>query len=237
MHKKIEVNDIKKGGKKLEILKKIVLFKNFTEKDFESLYKNIKIIKKKFNKNKTIIFRGENYESLFILRKGSTKGEMINANGKNIIVEDLKAPNILAPAFVFGTNNFFPVNMIACEEIEIMEITKPELLKLCKINEKFLINYLDLISNKAFFLTQRIWFNFSNETIRAKLANYLLDKAVGNKIILENSIKDIATFFGVERPSLSRVLKEFIDKKIIKRISKKEIEILNLEELKKNHDE
>lgn len=220
----------------MEILQKIVLFKNFTEEDFKNLYKNIKIIKKKFNKSKTIIFRGDNYDSLFILKKGRIKGEMINENGKNIIVEDLKAPNILAPAFVFGTNNFFPVNMIACEEIEIMEITKLELLKLCKINEKFLINYLDLISNKAFFLTQRIWFDFSNETIRAKLANYLLDRADGNKVILKNSIKDIATFFGIERPSLSRVLKEFVDKGIIKKISKNEIKILNLEELKKNHN-
>ncbi len=217
----------------MNALKEIVLFKNFTEKDFEDFNKNIKIIKRKFNKNKTVIFRGESYDSLFILKKGYIKGEMINENGKNIIIEDLKAPNILAPAFVFGINNFFPVNMIAYEEIEIMEITKPELLKLFKLNEKFLLNYLNLISNKAFFLTQRIWFNFSNETIKAKLANYLLERADGNKIVLKNSIKNIATFFGVERPSLSRVLKEFIDKGVIKKVSKNEIKILNLEELKK----
>ena len=86
---------------------------------------------------------------------------------------------------------------------------KPVFLKLLMSNDKILINFLDMISNRSQFLSEKIKFlNF--KTIKGKLAHFILQKAGkdGSAIILNMTQNDLADFFGVARPSVARVLGE-----------------------------
>lgn len=74
-----------------------------------------------------IAMQGEVYRSLFILCSGKVRTQMVNAEGKQLTIETLKAPQLLAPAFVFSSENRFPVNIEAIEECEILVVNKKRL--------------------------------------------------------------------------------------------------------------
>ena len=83
-------------------------------------------------------------------------------------------------------------------------------------SDRILINFLDMISNRSQFLSEKIKF-LSFKTIKGKLAQFILQRAGEDKsdIVLEMTQNDLADFFGVARPSVARALGEMEDAGLI----------------------
>jgi len=98
-------------------------------------------------------------------------------------------------------------------------------------NNRVLKNFLDAISSRTQFLSNRIRF-LSFKTIREKIAHYILAQTgEGNdRIFLPQSQTNLADFFGVTRPSLARALHE-LEKEGIIRVERREITLLNKKKL------
>ena len=221
----------------LERLKKTEIFHGISDKDLKILLKDLKYKIKKLEKNDVVAFRGDKIEDLIILSKGKVFTEMQKLNGDSIIVDRLSEGKLLAGAFIFGKDNTFPVDVITQESSELIYIPKDEVIRLFRENEKLLGNYLGVISNKTQFLSKKIWFSFANKSINNKLIAYLLNNINReNNVVLQNSIKEIAQMFGVARPSLSRVLKEFVDEGILVRVEKNVLKVISKDELLKKVD-
>jgi len=221
----------------LERLKKTEIFHGISDKDLKILLKDLKYKIKKLEKNDVVAFRGDKIEDLIILSKGKVFTEMQKLNGDSIIVDRLSEGKLLAGAFIFGKDNTFPVDVITQEPSELIYIPKGEVIRLFRENEKLLGNYLGVISNKTQFLSKKIWFSFANKSINNKLIAYLLNNINReNSVVLQNSIKEIAQMFGVARPSLSRVLKEFVDEGILVRVEKNVLKVISKDELLKKVD-
>ena len=185
------------------------LFKGISAEDIEAILSAVPYRIRKFKAGTLISQSGEPVNSLMIVISGIVKGEMVDDAGRVIKIEDIPAPGALATAFIFGNRNRFPVNVIAISEGEILSIEKPDFLKLLMSNDIILVNFLNMISNRSQFLSEKIKFlNF--KTIKGKLAHFILQKAEGGKatIILDMTQNDLADFFGVARPSVSRALGE-----------------------------
>jgi CRP-like cAMP-binding protein len=194
------------------VLSQAPLFKGFTMDEIENILLAVPHHFRKYNAGSMISQSGEPVNSLMVVMNGVVKGEMVDYAGRVIKIEDIPAPGALASAFMFGSRNRFPVNVIAITGTELLIIDKPEFLKLLMSKDKILINFLDMISNRSQFLSEKIKFlNF--KTIKAKLAHYILQKAgkEGSLIILEVTQNDLAEFFGVARPSVARALSELED--------------------------
>jgi len=185
------------------------LFKGLTPDEIESIISEIPYRIRKFQAGSMIAQSGEPVNSLMLILDGTVKGEMVDYAGRVIKIEDIPAPGALASAFMFGSKNIFPVNVVAVSEVELLLIEKDDFLRLLKRNEIILINFLDMISNRSQFLSEKIKFlNF--KTIKGKLAHYILQKAgkEGTVVNLGMTQNDLADFFGVARPSVSRAIKE-----------------------------
>ncbi len=141
---------------------------------------------------------------------------MIDPSGKAIKIEDIEPPKPLAIAFIFGNNNYCPVNIVANSEVEIFKLPKESLIKLLQASSVLLQNFMNIISNRAQFLSDKIRF-LSFQTIRGKLAHYLLQLIgpVDGEIILDKSQEELAALFGVTRPSLARAVREMHNDGII----------------------
>ena len=162
---------------------------------------------------------------------GVVKGEMIDFTGRVIKIEDIPAPGALASAFIFGSRNQFPVSVTAVSDARIMIIEKPEFLAFLRKNGRILLNFLDIISNRSQFLSEKIKFlNF--KTIKGKLAQYILQKARrdSNEFVFDLTQTDLAEFFGVTRPSIARVIAELEEKGLVL-IKGKSVKILDKEGL------
>jgi CRP-like cAMP-binding protein len=203
------------------------LFKGLTSSEVESIMAGIPFRTKKFNAGSIIAQSGETVNYLMLVITGTVKGEMVDFSGKIIKIEDIPAPGALAPAFLFGNKNKFPVNIITVTDSEILIIEKGVFLKLLMRNDKVLINFLDMISNRSQFLSEKIKFlNF--KTIRSKLAQYILKLAGANKLYvkMDKTQNDLADYFGVARPSVARALGDLEENGFIK-AEGKTIRILN----------
>jgi len=185
-----------------------------------------------FKKNEMIAQSGDEITSQMVVLKGSVKGEMVDFTGKTIKIEDIASPRPLAPAFLFGNRNTFPVNIVANEEVKMLLIPKASFVHLMQMNESILENFLSLISNRAQFLSNKIRF-LSFQTIKGKIAHYLL-QAIKNKdtdvVLLDKSQNELAAYFGVARPSLSRAIREMDNEGYIE-AKGKQIKILDKQKL------
>jgi CRP-like cAMP-binding protein len=193
------------------VLSNSPLFRGLKSNETEEILSEVPFKLKKFNEGALISQSGEPVVSLVIVLKGVLKGEMVDYSGRVIKIEDIHAPGALAAAFIFGNSNRFPVNVIAVTDSELLLIEKEEFLKLLMRNGNILVNFLDIVSNRSQFLSEKIKF-LSFKTIRGKLAHYLLQKSGENtSFTLDMTQNELADYFGVARPSVGRVLGELED--------------------------
>ena len=194
------------------LLSKAPLFKGMTPDGIETFLSTVPFRVRKYQSGAMISQSGDPVKSLMVVISGVVKGEMADNEGRVIKIEDIPAPGTLAPAFMFGNRNRFPVNVIAVSPVELLIIEKPDFLRLLMKNDIVLINFLDMISNRSQFLSEKIKFlNF--KTIKGKLAHFILQKAGKDNIsvVLGMTQNGLADFFGVARPSVARALGELED--------------------------
>ncbi|MDD2563072.1 MAG: Crp/Fnr family transcriptional regulator [Salinivirgaceae bacterium] len=193
------------------------LFMGITTPELHELFKCIHFGIRTYNKGQLIAVAGDKCNNLMILLSGVVKGEMVDFSGRTIKVEDIEAPRPIAPVFLFGKNAFFPVNITTIKEAEILYIGRDNLVTLMQKDNRVLINYLDIVSDKGQFLSDKLRF-LSFNTIREKLAHYLIENTMEkNAISFDPNMSQtaLAEIFGVARPSLARTIGELVDQGII----------------------
>lgn len=157
---------------------------------------------------------------------------MVDLDGKAVQVESISAPRPIAPAFIFGKKNRFPVDVVTEKDVIILSIPKTSLIRLIQVSMVVLNNYLDIVSTRTHFLSERLWF-MSFKTIREKFAHYIhgMLKPGENKVLLSKSQQELSEYFGVSRPSLARVIREMENEGIITQ-NRREITINDLDQFK-----
>ena len=208
------------------------LFRGITPERLFADLEEISFHTRSYKKGEILAQQGAVCNRLVILTKGSVRGEMIDYSGRLIKVEDIAAPRAIAPLFLFGEENRYPVEVTANEPTEVIELPKSGVLSLFRKNEQFLENYMNLSANYARTLSDKLFF-MSFKTIRQKLASYLLrlyKQQQQTHITLDRSQQELSDYFGVSRPSLARELAHMQEDGLLI-ADRKHITILQKEEL------
>jgi CRP/FNR family transcriptional regulator, dissimilatory nitrate respiration regulator len=215
-----------KTGIMLANLDRCSLFKGLRSNEIEQVMSNAGYQVRKYQKEDLVVGTESDVNFLLILSIGSVRGEMMGESGKLIKIEDIDAPNLLAPAFLFGHQNKFPVTIIANKVSEILIVQKGDFIKMLQSDPLVLTNFLDIISSRAQFLSSKIKF-LSFQTIKGKLAHFylLVSKKTGSDTFISpKSQNELSEMFGVARPSLSRAIRE-MDKEGVISVDGKKIQI------------
>ena len=208
------------------------LFREITPERLFADLEEISFHTRSYKKGEILAQQGAVCNRLVILTKGSVRGEMIDYSGRLIKVEDIAAPRAIAPLFLFGEENRYPVEVTANEPTEVIELPKSSVLSLFRKNEQFLENYMNLSANYARTLSDKLFF-MSFKTMRQKLASYLLrlyKQQQQTHITLDRSQQELSDYFGVSRPSLARELAHMQEDGLLI-ADRKHITILQKEEL------
>lgn len=225
--------------KEFEILSRSPVFKGIGAVELHRLLKRVKYGMKSYKKGQTIAFSGDPCESLLILLSGLVKGQMTDYSGKAVEVGTIEAPGPIAPAFLFGDRNRFPVDAVVQEDSRVLVLPRASLVYLMQLNPAVLTNFLDVVSTRTHFLTERLWF-MSFKTIKEKFAHYLLKLLKPakpltdgvDKVVLPKSQQELSRFFGVSRPSLARVIGE-MEKEGILECRRRDVYIKDFKRLQK----
>jgi len=212
----------------IHILQNSPVFRGINPAEIEEILSKINHQLRTYKSGTMICQSGDECNNLVTVIEGSVKGEMTDLSGKLIKIEDIDAPKHLAAAFIFGSNNRYPVNVIANSDVKLLYIQRESFIILLQSNKVILQNYLDIISNRTQFLSNKIRF-LSFKTIKSKIAHFILElskQQSSNSIFLPKTQKELAEFFGVTRPSLARIIGELEKDEII--VAKgKQIEIVD----------
>ena len=210
----------------IKTLKETVVFNNIDEETIKNILEKTRYEIKNYSPNESIAFRGDEVKGLYIILKGTLITEMLTEEGNIIKIEELVPSDVIASAFIFGKRNSFPVDLSAKDKAEILFIERKEFLKLLFSQEKILENFLNEISNKTQLLTSKIWNSFNNKTIKKKFCDYVKKNQKNNLFSIQN-LGALAEYFGVERPSLSRVLSDLVKDEKLERIGRNKYKILD----------
>jgi len=209
------------------------LFKGLDVGVIRNLLEEISYKKTVYQKNDIIAMDGDKVYGQYIMLTGGVIGQMTNYQGKVVKIEDIEGCQLIAPAFLYGSDNHYPVDIIVSKPTEIIFIEKENFSYLLHINTTVQQNFLNIISGKTQFLSNKIKF-LALQPIKGKIASYILKRTrnnPGNTIVLPYSQENLADLFGVTRPALARAFGELTQDQILD-IKGKKITVLNEHELK-----
>lgn len=215
----------------IEILTRCPLFLGMNETEVDAIFQHAHHFTRTFEVGEIAAFSGEPVNFLMCVLEGSVKGEMQDFSGKVIKIDDIKAPRVLASAFIFGRQNRFPVNVLVNEKTRILYIPKYDFMKMLQADIRILQNFLNVVSSQTQMLASKLKF-LSFKTIKGKIAQYILSIAGPDKTLIELPLtqNELAEQFGVARPSLARALGEMaeegiiaVDRKVIRIVDRKRL--------------
>ena len=157
-----------------------------------------------------IAYMGDELTDAVILVEGTVYSSMTNQEGKEIVVETLTGPIMLAPAFLFAKYSRFPVNVIAKTACTVLYIPKSAFRDWLHRDPQLMMNFIGIVSNRCQRLSQRLN-DFALQSLKERVVEYL---RLHQRI---DSVEWLAKVLGVARPSLSRVLSELKAEGVIER--------------------
>lgn len=185
-----------------------------------------------YKNGEIIISQGDEVNYLFIILEGEVSNSMSHFSGKNMYIESIKAPGVIAPAILYAGVNKLPVEVTAVGNVKILPIPRVEFTYMLQRTPKLLLNFLKMISDRGAFLSTKVR-ALSFGTIRSKIAGYLLEVCQEKemmKFTIKHTQQELANMFGVTRPALSRTIKEMMDEGLFES-KQKTYHILNHKEL------
>ena len=185
----------------------------------------------KYQKDDIIVQKGKDCRQLIFLLKGNVICETVDKSGKFSIYEKIKGQAVLYPAFLFGKDTRYPATIKAADNVSIMSVGKRQVFDLLREEELFLLNFLNIVSNKAQTSFDKIT-SLSGTDLKKNLAFFILSltEKGSSDIHIKSSQQDLADFFGVARPSLLKAVNELTEAGIIK-YRRREITVLDMQKL------
>ncbi len=186
------------------------LFANAKRNDIDRFLQNTPSKIKLYEKGDIVALQNSPCKSLMLLCEGSLSARMSNSEGKEIIIETLRAPEVLAPAFLYGSENKFPVTLQAEENVRIWLLSRDAFLKMMETNPTILNNFIQSISDRSIFLSRKLN-EFALQNLNNRIISYLQNKGE------ITNIQEVAFIMGVARPSLSRSIQAMVEQKLLRK--------------------
>lgn len=191
----------------LDILSQSAVFTDLQGPEIETALQDTHYQLRKYETGTVIAQAGTPCDHIRIIMEGKVAGEMMDFSGKILKIEDLAPSKMIAPAFLFGRRRNYPVNVLASEPTVVWQMHRDDFSKLLQSEVGVLNNYLNAISNRAQFLSEKIRI-LSFPTLRAKLAFVFLRHAGDERTFkLPMTHQQLSELFGVARPSVSREIR------------------------------
>lgn len=210
---------------------KIPLFRNFTHQMQEEFLDKLEYTLDKYPKGETIIHQGQPCHYVHVLLEGKLNVDVMDVSGNEVRVEVIQAPRTFATPHVFAEKNVFPATFSVEEEVTLMRIPKDAFFKMMHSMPTLLHNFLCVSTscNRCTMTRLRV---LSFRGIRSRYIYYLLDhlKEGEDTVTMEHNQVQLAEYFGVTRPALSKEIGKLVDGGFI-HISRGKVKILNKQAL------
>lgn len=207
----------------LDIIKKTAIFQSLSEDEF-SLINDI--TKTKFVKKNTLIFsKGDENNSMYILKEGSVDIFILTETGKELILSSLQDGDYFGELSLLDDAPI-STNVMATSDCVLIIIHKADFFSIMERNPTILSNVINCLCSKIRGLTEKVE-EFALLDVYHRFTLLLMDLSDLNENeerVINRSLthKNIALRIGSSREMVSRIIKDLenggyisIDKKMI----------------------
>lgn len=201
----------------IERIQRLPLISVFSQTEIEAFLQTGDFRLVAYKKNAVVHLEGEVCTRLEILVSGEVVVDRIDEEGNILSISRFRQEDVLGGPLLFASDPKYILTVSAVEDTSLLEISKACIFRLCRTNQQFLEMYLQMISNHASLLGNKLK-NHVERSLREKILSFLQvqsHRQGTNRIVLKESKKALAERFGVQRTSLSRELKKMKDAGLI----------------------
>lgn len=203
--------------RKIDLIQMIPLMSVFSREEIIGFLDSGEFRIVAYKKNTVVHLEGEPCTKLEILMSGEVVVDRIDEDGNILSISRFREEEVLGGPLLFASDSDYILTVSAVQNTTLLEISKQCIFELCFSNRSFLEMYLQMISNHASLLGNKLK-NHVERSLREKIFDFLQVQAHRQgveKIELMESKKALAERFGVQRTSLSRELKKMKDEGLI----------------------
>jgi len=193
----------------LQGLKQCSLFQDLAEPEIIDLMHSVRYRVVHYRKGDVLAFEGSVCQNANIIISGEMVASMMGPSGRIIRVAAHQAGKLLAPAFLFASDNQYPVTVEATAETTVLRLTPADLEKMLNSDQRLMMNYIRMLSNIVCLLTKKV--RMLSMSVREKVSLYLKEQSRQQQtqnIFLPLSRQELADHFGIQKYSLLRCLNE-----------------------------
>lgn len=200
----------------IEKLKNIPLFYEMDLKVLKSLIDKKQIFQQSYRKGATV---HEQYSECFcidVVLSGKLVAYSLASNGSETIVFEFKKGSVIGANLLFSEQNKYPINIYCTADCVLFHISKFSVSELLK-EYSFVMQFVKSLSLSSQEMNKKITM-YAQKSLRKNLIVYFLaisNAQKSNTIVLPVTKKQLADYFGVQRPSLFRELKRMKDEGLL----------------------
>ncbi len=202
-----------------EILSRSPLLRGIEPREVGHMLENASHSVERFEAGEVLARRDTAYSGLIIILEGWVRGEITASDGRTRVIEErIEAPQLIAPAFLFGGYNRLPIDVVAGGEgVTVVTIHRGAIFEMMQENTIVLSNFVDIISNRANYFSRKIY-ALSVLMLTEKIAAVLLASAgvvAGSADVAPLDVAAIARELDVTRAVVEQTLRELQQKRLI----------------------
>lgn len=218
----------------VETLRRVPFFAVLPADELKSLATHCVV--RRITKDELLFAEGDACEGLYVVQAGAIKLFKIADTGREQVLVIERAGSTVAelPLFDGGT---FPASAAAVEDSTLLFLPKREFLDLCRHNSEVAFAVIRTLASRFRYMTSLVE-ELSLKEVSHRLARFLRDRALksgvrtrrGIEFPLEETNQEIAAEIGTVRDLVSRNLRRFVDRGII-RLERRKVIVLDMAEL------
>lgn len=215
----------------IEELKRMPLFDEVDRKILAYLIQDGQIYQRSYYKGATVHEQNTACAVMDVVCSGKLVAYSLAPSGAESIVFAFETGSIVGANLLFGSQNQYPLSIYCTADSVLLHISKSGVEELLK-GYGFVMHFVQSLSMNAQGMNKKIAM-YTQKSLRENLMDYLLALSAQQKskvVVLPATKKQLADYFGVQRPSLFRELKRMKDEGLIL-IANKTITILMPNEL------
>ena len=193
----------------LQGLKQCSLFQDLAEPEIIDLMHSVRYRVVHYRKGDVLAFEGSDCLFADIIISGEMVASLMGPSGRIIRVAAHQAGKLLAPAFLFASDNQYPVTVEATTETTVLRLMPTDLERMLNSDQRLMMKYIRMLSNIVCQLTKKV--RMLSMNVREKVSLYLKEQSrlqQTKNILLPLSRQELADHFGIQKYSLLRCLNE-----------------------------
>ncbi len=217
-----------------DTLRRVSFFAALPHGELEALASHCSV--RKLGKDEMLFAEGDSCEGLYVVQAGAIKVFKMADSGREQVIGIDRAGSTVAELPIFDGGNY-PASATAIEDSTLLHLPKREFLGLCRENSAVAFAVIRTLAWRFRYLTTLVE-ELSLKEVSNRLARFLRDRAQrdgvrtrrGVEFPLQESNQEIAAEIGTVRDLVSRNLRRFVDRGIL-RLERRRVIVLDMSEL------